>query len=285
MVLSCTVCAVVERSAPAQEAKERAANEDPRAEPAPAAGSIGRGSMLRLIQQANPMIWPLAACSIVMVAYIFDRSLALRRGRVLPKEFGKRFLERLGQGKLDRERAIELCKANDSPLAHVFGHAVRYWGQSAATIRQAVDHDAASEILELKRNVRILNGTATIAPLLGLLGTVIGMVESFDAVGGDRVANASRSEALAHGISLALLATALGLAVAIISAVFYYYFLQKIDSITRDLDEQVNLVIDQISAETLRPTNARGPLLPASPDLGPSVETSRPRTLGRVDTA
>jgi biopolymer transport protein ExbB len=249
------------------------------------AGGIGRGSLLRLVQQANPMLWPLVAASIVMVGYIFERTIALRRGRVLPKEFAKRFLERLGQGKLDRERAIELCKANDSPLAHVFGHAVRYWGQSAAAIRQAIDHDAASEVLELRRNVRMLNGTATIAPLLGLLGTVIGMVESFDAVGSDRGVNASRSEALAHGISLALLTTAVGLAIAIISAAFYYYFLQKIDSLARDLDEQANLVIDQIAAEAMRPATHRGPLMSGAPELAAPVEPPRPRTLGRVDTA
>lgn len=252
---------------------------------APAAGSIGRASLLRVVTQANPMLWPLVACSIVMVAYIFERSIALRRGRVLPKEFARRFLERLGQGKLDRERASELCKANDSPLAHVFGHAVRYWGQPAATIRQAIDHDAASEIVELRKNVRMLNATATIAPLLGLLGTVIGMVESFDAVGSGRSANAAKSEALAHGISLALLMTGLGLAVAIVSVAFYYYFLQRIDSLARGLDDQANLVIDQIAAETLRPMAARGPILPSTgQELGP-IEQTRPRTLGRVDTA
>lgn len=266
---------------PAPQPSAAPANREGRPAAGDAVGSIGRGSLWKLVQQANPMLWPLAACSIVMMAYVFERGIALRRRRVLPKEFAKRFLERLGQGKLDRERAVELCRANDSPLARVFGHAVRYWGQSAATIRQAIDHDAASEVLDLRKNVRMLNGTATIAPLLGLLGTVIGMVESFDAVGGDRAANASRSEALAHGISLALLMTGIGLAIAIVSVAFYYYFLQKIDSLARDLDEQANMVIDQIAAEAIRPQSARGPMLPTSPEL----ESGRPRTLGRVDTA
>ena len=248
---------------------------------------IGRESLIRLVQNANPLLWPLMACSIVMVGYIFERGLALRRGRVIPREFGKRFLERLGQGKLDRERALELCRANDSPLARVFGHVMRYWGQPAATITQAIDHDAAGELLALRKNVRVLNATATIAPLLGLLGTVVGMVESFDAVGGGRVGGESRSEALAHGISLALMTTAVGLGIAVISVVFYYYFLQRIDNLARDLDSRARQAIDLVSAEALRGAGAglRGPLGGGSSD-GPGPDPARPagRSLGRVDT-
>jgi biopolymer transport protein ExbB len=253
----------------------------------PRAIGIGRESLLRLVQNANPLLWPLLACSVVMVGYIFERGLALRRGRVLPREFGKRFLERLAQGKLDRERAQELCRANDSPLARVFGHAVRYWGQPAATITQAIDHDSAGELLALRKNVRVLNATATIAPLLGLLGTVVGMVESFDAVGGGRVVGESRSEALAHGISVALITTAVGLVIAVISVMFYYYFLQRIDNLAHALDDKARQTIDLISAEALRSagTSGRGPFVAPGGDHAGS-EPSRPtgRSLGRVDT-
>src|SRR5438093_1255711 len=75
-------------------------------------------------------------------------------------------------------------RAHEGPVARVLGHVIRYWGQPATTIRQALDSDAAGELADLRRNVRVLNGTATLAPLLGLLGTVIGMIESFDALGG-----------------------------------------------------------------------------------------------------
>ncbi len=256
---------------------------------------IGRESLLRLVQNANPLLWPLMLCSVVMAGYIFERGLALRRQRIIPRDFSQRFLERLAQGKLDRERAIELCRANDSPVARVYGHALRYWGQPAATIRQALDHDAASELLGLRKNVRILNATATIAPLLGLLGTVVGMVESFDAVGGGRVGGDSRSAALAHGISLALMTTGVGLAIAIISVCFYYYFLQRIDNLVHDLDHQARQVIDIVSAETLRsnapppppPTVMRGPLVTAGPGVeAVNPEAQRPpgRSLGRVET-
>ncbi|GIW88054.1 MAG: hypothetical protein KatS3mg108_2378 [Isosphaeraceae bacterium] len=263
------------------------------APPAPkpaSAPSIGRESLLRLFQQANPMMWPLAACSVVMIGYALERWLALRWGRVLPREFGQRFMDRIAQGKLDRERALELCRANDSPLARVLAATVRHWGQPAAAIAQAVDHDAASEYLDLRRNVRVLNATATIAPLLGLLGTVVGMVESFDAVGGGRTTAATRSEALAHGISLALLATAVGLAIAVVSVVFYYYFLQRVDRLARELDDRSRQLIDLISAEAIRASRVAGVgvELPAMEQSAPSTPAApRPHrtSLGRVDTA
>ncbi len=91
---------------------------------------------------------------------------------------------------------------------------------------------------------------STLGPLLGLLGTVVGIIQSFDALGG-RVGPA-RGEALAHGISLALVATAFGLAVAIVSVAFYYYFLNRVDVLVRELDERARQVIELISSEGQR---------------------------------
>jgi biopolymer transport protein ExbB len=230
-----------------------------RAQTAEPAGTVGRGSILRLFAQANPMLWPLVLCSVVTLGYALERTIALRRERVVPRDFVNRFLERLGSGKLDRDRAVELCKANDSPVARVFGRVVSYWGQPAAAIRQAIGYDAAGEVADLKRNIRVLNGTATLAPLLGLLGTVVGMIQSFDALGG-RVGTA-RGEALAHGISLALVATAMGLAIAVVSVAAYYYLLNRVDVLVKELDENARKAVDLVCAESVsvRPNPDRRP--------------------------
>ncbi len=222
-----------------------------KADAAKSPASVGRQSILALFARANPMLWLLGLCSIVTVGFTLERLIGLRRGRVIPRDFVHRFQERLAAGKLDRDRASELCRSNESPAARILGHVVRYWGQPAATIRQAVDHDAAREVVDLRRNVRVLNGTATLAPLLGLLGTVIGMIQSFDAIGGK--VGGGKSEALAQGISLALVSTAIGLGIAVVSVVAYYYLLNRVDLLVRDLDDQVRTVIDAISAESLRP--------------------------------
>ncbi len=217
----------------------------------PSSGTVDRSSLLRQFTTGNPMVWALGLCSIATLGFSLERFVALRRSRVIPKEFVRKFHERLSGGKLDRERGLELCRANDSPVARVFAEVIRNWGQPAASIRQAVSSGAASEVLDLKRNVRALNATATLAPLLGLLGTVVGMIESFEALGGK--AGIAKGEALAQGISLALVATAIGLAIAVVSVVMYYYLLNKVDVLIRELDDEARLVVDQICAETLRP--------------------------------
>jgi biopolymer transport protein ExbB len=212
---------------------------------------VDRSSVSRLLLHANPMLWPLAICSIVTLAYVMERFAALRRERVIPHEFVDRFLERLSSGKLDRERALELCRAHESPAARVFSLVVDAWGQPGATIRQIVSHDAAGEVVELKRNLRVLSAMSTLGPLLGLLGTVVGIIQSFDALGG-RLGPA-RGEALAHGISLALVATAFGLAIAIIAVTFYYFFLNRVDLLVRELDDRTRQVIELVSSESHRP--------------------------------
>ena len=224
---------------------------------------VDRASVLRLVLQANPMLWPLLACSIITLGYVLERFLALRRERVIPREFANRFLERLSSGKLDRERALELCRAHDSTAARVFALVVNAWGQPGATIRQVLSYDAAGEVVELKRNLRVLSAMATLGPLLGLLGTVVGIIQSFDALGG-RVGPA-RGEALAHGISLALVATAIGLAIAVVSVAFYYVFLNRVDVLVRELDDRARQVIELVSGEAQRlaPSDRRHLPMPA----------------------
>lgn len=244
-----------------------------------AAETVGRQSLIDLVRQANPMLWPLALTSVVALGFALERGLALRKGRVLPKDFVNRFLDRLSAGKLDRDRAAELCRSNDSPIARVFGHAVRYWGQPASEIRQALDHDAAVEVLDLRRNVRVLNACASVAPLLGLLGTIVGMVESFEAIGAGSSAREAKSAALAHGISLALMATAVGLGIAVVSVVFYYYYLQRVDVLAREIDQKASEVVDLIAADPGRGPSGRG-MMPMSVPGDYHRET---RPLGRTE--
>ena len=236
---------------------------------------VGRASILRLAR--NPMMLPLAICSVVAVGFALERLVALRRGRVIPRDFVERFVDRLANGKLDRERAAELCRANESPASRIFARIVGYWGEPAVAIRQAIGHDAAAEIADLKRNVRVLNGTATLAPLLGLLGTVVGMIESFEALSGATVAGADKGAALAHGISLALGTTAAGLLIAVVSVTAYYVLLNRVDVLVRDLDAEARRVVDLISAEGQVPRASVG-----RPGFAPH-EPRAATTLGRSE--
>ena len=236
--------------------------------------AVGRASILQLIY--NPMMLPLAICSVVAVGFALERLVALRRNRVIPPDFVNRFVDRLTNAKLDRDRAAELCRANESPAARIFAQVVGYWGLPAGAIRQAIGHDAASELADLRRNIRVLNGTTTLAPLLGLLGTVIGMIESFDAIGGRSV---DKGAALAHGISLALGTTAFGLLIAVFSVTAYYYLLNRVDVLIRDLDVETRRIIDLVAAEA-QPVRPAGP----APDRRDYTRHEpRPSTLGRTE--
>ena len=106
-----------------------------RPEPRPATkpGAWIVSSVLRLLLHANPMLWPLAICSIVTLGYVMERFAALRRERVIPSwKFVDRFLERLSSGKLDRERAWSLCRAHESPAARMFSIVVNAYQGSLA---------------------------------------------------------------------------------------------------------------------------------------------------------
>jgi biopolymer transport protein ExbB len=208
--------------------------------------SIGPDRVLNLLKRGDPSMWGLVLCSIITVTFALERLIVLRSSRVMPRSFVDRFLDRLRDGEMDRGKAREMCRDNGSPIARLFATAVNHSGQSAAEIRDSVAEAGRSEMYHLKRRVRALNGIATLAPLLGLFGTVIGMIEAFHAL--SLATGGGKTERLANGISLALVATASGLCIAIVAAASYYYLLGKVDRIAQEMDVLCNEVIDHISA-------------------------------------
>ena len=219
-----------------------------------------------LFRAGGPMMWPLAACSVVVVAFAIERQVLLRRRRVIPRDFVTRFLEHLKTGQLDRAAALELCEANGSPIAQVFAHGVRKWGKPSVEVEQAIIDGGERQVGQLRKNLRILNTIATVSPLLGLLGTVQGMIKSFNGmamgVGAGKVA-----EKLAQGIGMALIATAGGLIGAIPALVLYMYFAGRVDGLVMEMDSLAQKVVNLISAEGLQASDL--------PRIAP-----RPKTMG-----
>src|SRR5262245_15804724 len=116
---------------PRLSAQERAPAEMPVA-------AAPRKSMLAVIRDGGPAMYPLALCSVALLVFIFERLVSLRRGRVIPRPFVMRFLEQLREGQLDREKAIKLCDANGSPVAKVFAAAAKKWGRTSVEVEQAI---------------------------------------------------------------------------------------------------------------------------------------------------
>lgn len=197
----------------------------------------------------NVFRYPLALTSIVVVWFTIERMVVLRHGRVIPRHFVKRFFEHMEEGNLDPKVALKLCEDNGSPIALVLANGLRKWGKTSVEIEQAIIDGGERQVSQLRRHIRTLNGAATVAPLLGLLGTVVGMIESFNRI--SQKAAMGKSEQLASGIGLSLLTTAAGLAIAIPALIMYMYFTARVDALVIEMDGKAQQLVDLISAEGL----------------------------------
>lgn len=202
-----------------------------------------------ILRDAGPLMYAILLCSFLLVGVLLERTICLRRSRIIPKPFVTRFLEQLHEGQLDREQALKLCQDNGSPVANVFAGAVRKWGRPGVEVEQGVIDAGERATNGLRRYLRVFYGVATVGPLLGLMGTVLGMIEIFNVIA---AADAlGRSELLASGIAKALLNTAGGLAVAIPASIFYVFFVSRVDRLVMEIDRLAQGVVNIISAEEL----------------------------------
>lgn len=226
-------------------------------QPAAEPGSIPTTNLWEIIRSGGYLMIPIGVCSFILVAFVLERAISLRRGRVIPRPFVKRFLKQLREGELNRERALSLCCDNGSPVAEVFAGAARKWGRPAVEVEQAIIDSGERVTNGLRRYLRVINGVATVSPLLGLLGTVVGMIRAFN-----RIATAEalgRPELLAEGISEALLTTAAGLCVAIPALIFYLFFVSRVDRLIIDIDAMGQEMVSVIAAEEQHEKKVRAP--------------------------
>ncbi|MDX1945538.1 MAG: MotA/TolQ/ExbB proton channel family protein [Pirellulaceae bacterium] len=218
------------------------------APPAAAPAAIPTKNMLSVFIDGGPLMYPIALCSFLLTVFIFERFVSLRRGVVIPGPFVKRFLEQLREGQLDREKAIKLCLENKSPVAVVFAAAAKKWGKTSVEVEQAI-LDAGERVTnQLRRHLRLFNGISQVAPLLGLLGTVVGMILSFNGIAAAGAAEGQR-EMMATGIAQALITTAAGMVVAIPALMAYLYFVSRVDSLVTEIDALGQQIVELIGAE------------------------------------
>ena len=226
----------------------------------PAGGSAIPSSPQEIV---NAVGWPFAIAfglaSIVALWCGIERLVLLRRRRVIPRPFVDRFLQHLRSGRMDKASAIAVCQQDGSPTSDVFLHGVRKWGKPSVEIEQAVIDGGERQISLLKKRLRVLNGVATISPLIGLLGTVIGMIRAFNDIAQSNAMG--QAEQLARGIAMALLTTAIGLFIAIPALITYMYLAGRIDALVMEMDRLGQELVHLISGEALR---ERGAARPAS---------------------
>jgi biopolymer transport protein ExbB len=190
--------------------------------------------LIDLFHRGGIAMYPILACSLAAVGVFIERLWSLRRARLIPDGFVRTFREQIKEGR--PEEAAELCEANStSPLARVARAGLAHHAQGPDMIRFMVSEIGGQEAVGLERYQSILGTVAYISPLLGLFGTVSGMIKAFDVISRHTVVD---PPLLAGGISEALITTFAGLAVAIPAVVMDRYIQSRSEHISLELEKK-----------------------------------------------
>ncbi|MCB9674596.1 MAG: MotA/TolQ/ExbB proton channel family protein [Alphaproteobacteria bacterium] len=198
--------------------------------------------MIETLVAGGPVMIPIGLCSLVAVAVFLERLWALRRGRVVPTAFCVELLELVKQGRFDD--AQTLCRKRDVAAGRILEVALGAKDRDRAAIKERLEEVGRREAAELERFIPVLGTIASIAPLLGLLGTVLGMIITFQAI--QSQGGMADVSALAGGISQALVTTFAGLCVGIPAVMANRFLLSRVDALLLDLEEVSLGVIDQL---------------------------------------
>lgn len=199
--------------------------------------------MFELFQQGGVLMYPLAACSIVVVAIIIERGLNLRRSKIIRPEIIQ-VIENI-KAPEDLGLAYSICEKNHGPFSAVVLAALSMKNLPKEEIKEAIMDTGRQQTRRLERGLVVLDTVAGISPLLGILGTVLGMIQIFRDITQFGIGQAS---ALAGGIQLALITTATGLCIGIPALVGYNYFTNKVDGLVLELEYWATYLLNKLSS-------------------------------------
>ncbi len=199
--------------------------------------------MFSIILAAGWPIWPLLFASIVAVALIIERLIALRRSKIMPDGLLQQAVGEYRQGKINKEKLDAL--ENDSPLGRILAAGLRNVKSPREVMRESVEEAGNMVAHELERYLTTLGTIASISPLMGLFGTVVGMIEIF----GSQAPTGSNPAQLAHGISIALYNTGFGLVIAIPSMIFWRHFRGQVNGYLVAMQQQALRLVEVIHGE------------------------------------
>jgi biopolymer transport protein ExbB len=199
--------------------------------------------MLSIIEAAGWPIWPLIVASVIALAIIGERLWALRERVVTPRNLLGQVIQEYRQNGVTQDTLNRL--ASDSPLGQIFAAALRNMHSTPEVMKETIEEAGRAVAIDLDRFLTTLGTIAAIAPLLGLFGTVIGMIEIF----GSQTPQGNNPFVLAHGISIALYNTAFGLVIAVPSMIFYRYYRAKVDALLVDMELQAIKLVEIVHGE------------------------------------
>jgi biopolymer transport protein ExbB len=200
----------------------------------PAVEFLARGGLI---------IYPLLLCSILGLAIVVEKTIGLRRRRVIDPQFVE-LLEKI-RGPEDIGLALSLCERHDGSFANIIRAGLESRDLPKEEIREALNDQGRQEVHRLERGLVILETIAGIAPLLGLLGTVIGILKVFEVIS---VAGVGQASALSGGISEALITTIVGLSIGIPAMVVYNYFSRKVEGLVLEIEKHSSMLLRKVAA-------------------------------------
>lgn len=199
--------------------------------------------MLTILEAAGWPSWFLLVCSVLALAIIFERSWSLRKRRIMPAGLLEEVLADYQKRGVDRSMLAELRAR--APLGSILAAGIEHSTSARDVMKEAIEDAGRAVVAELDRHLTTLGTIASISPLLGLFGTVVGMIVIFKTQG----PTGTNPAELAHGISIALYNTAFGLIVAVPSMIFYRHFRSRIDQLVLEMEMQAIKLVEVVHGE------------------------------------
>ncbi|MCZ6834241.1 MAG: MotA/TolQ/ExbB proton channel family protein [Planctomycetota bacterium] len=192
-------------------------------------------SIWDFIAKGGMIMIPIGIGSFIALAVFLERMLSLRRSKVIPAKFLPGLKKILKESKGEKKAAVKYCLKDGSPVANVFAAGMKKLNAPIEILEKHIQESGQREVLKLRKNVRALSVIASISPLMGLLGTIFGMIKAFQtvAISPDAL---GKTELLATGIYQAMITTAAGLTVAIPVLIAYHVVSAKIDRLVMEID-------------------------------------------------
>jgi biopolymer transport protein ExbB len=191
--------------------------------------------MWEFMQKGGPIMWPILLCSVIAFAIVIERLVRIRQEQIDTKSFMEQISKSLKRNKI--MEALDLCDRTGGPIAVILKAGILKHDRPRNEIREAIEDASIHEVPRLERNLPVLATLAHVSPLLGLLGTVTGLVKAFQVIESKAsVLNPINPGDLAGGIWEALLTTVFGLCVAIPTYVAYNYLVSRVDGFVLDME-------------------------------------------------
>ena len=197
--------------------------------------------LVQYFLDGGPFMWPILIAFIFGLGFAGERFYSLIMSSINTKKFFNDINEALEDEGVDA--AVELCQKTHGPVAEIFHAGLTRLHRGLEEVEKAIQNAGALEMSFLEKNMIWLNAVITIAPMLGFTGTVVGMIRAFDAI---KKADEISPSIVAGGISEALLTTAFGLIVAMIIQIFQNLFVNRIDKLILDMEENSVQLLDQL---------------------------------------